>query len=208
MFVSSYAPRLVSRASRRRDPFISWRYVAFVAWAGLRGADSLVLALALPFVTATGAPFPGRGLIIFLTYTVILVTLLAQGFSLRPIVDWLGICDTGETRRLEEAHAREQASEAALRRLGELEAGLDAETVTELRARYGHRRRRYGARVRAERDGTEEQLARGRRSALRELLEAERKAVIDLRDKGMIGDHVMRSVQRDLDLEAVLVGSR
>ena len=198
VFVSSYAPRLVSRASRRRDPFISWRYVAFVAWAGLRGADSLVLALALPFVTATGAPFPGRGPIIFLTYTVILVTLLAQGFSLRPIVDWLGICDTGETRRLEEAHAREQASEA----------GLDAETVTELRARYGHRRRRYGARVRAERDGTEEQLARGRRSALRELLEAERKAVIDLRDKGMIGDHVMRSVQRDLDLEAVLVGSR
>ncbi len=208
VFVSSYGPRLLSRGSRRRDPFISWRYVAFVAWAGLRGADSLVLALALPFVTATGAPFPGRDLIIFLTYTVILVTLVAQGFSLRPIVDWLGICDTGETRRLEEAHAREQASAAALHRLEQLEAQLDAETVTELRARYGHRRRRYGARVRAERDGAEEQLARGRRTALLELLEVERKAVIDLRDKGMIGDHVMRSVQRDLDLEAVLLGSR
>jgi CPA1 family monovalent cation:H+ antiporter len=208
VFVSSYAPRWLSFGARRRSPFHSWKFVAFVAWAGLRGADSLVLALALPLVTASGAPFPGRDLIIFLTYVVILVTLVGQGFSLLPIVNWLGICDTGETRRLEEAHARQQASEAALRRLDELSKDLDAETVTELRTRYDHRQRRYGARVRAERDGAEEQLARGRRGVLRELLEAERKAVVALRDNGMIGDHVLRSVQRDLDLETLLLGSR
>src|SRR5207245_3871262 len=90
------------------------------------------------------------------------------------------------------AHAREQASAAALRRLDELAPGLDGETLTELRARYGHRRRRFGARVRAERDGAEEGLARGRRTAVLELLEAERRAVGSFRDKGMIGDHVMR----------------
>jgi monovalent cation/hydrogen antiporter len=206
--LSSYASRWVSRRLGRRDPFPSWRHVAFVALAGLRGANSLVLALALPLVTATGAPFPGRDLIVFLTYVVILVTLVALGFSLRPLVDRLGICDTGETRRLEEAHAREQASAAALRRLEELAAGLDAETVAELRMRYEHRRRRYGARVRAERDGAEERLAHGRRDVLRQLLDAERRAVIGLRDKGMIGDHVLRRVQRDLDLEALLLGSR
>jgi len=208
VFVSSYAGRQIARRVGRRDPFISWRYVAFVAWAGLRGADSLVLALALPLATASGAPFPGRDLIIFLTYVVILVTLIAQGFSLRPVVDRLGICDTGETRRIEEAHAREQASAAALRRLDELAERLDGETVTELKSRYGHRQKRFGARVRAERDGTEEQLAMGRRTVLRELLDAERKAVIDLRDQGIIGDHVMRRVQRELDLESVLLGSR
>ncbi len=207
VFVSANLPRWV-RFGARRDVFVSWRHIAFVAWAGLRGADSLVLALALPLVTAAGAPFPGRALIIFLTYVVILVTLVAQGFSLRPIVDWLGICDTGETRRLEEAHARERASDAALRRLDELTADLDAETVAELRSRYSHRQQRYGARVRAERDGAEERLARGRRGVLRELLEAERKAVVGLRDQGMIGDHVLRTVQRDLDLEALLLGSR
>ena len=208
VFVSSYVGRALARVMHRRDPFISWRYVAFVAWAGLRGADSLVLALALPLTTMSGAAFPGRDLIIFLTYVVILVTLVAQGFSLRPIVDWLGICDTGETRRIEEAHAREQASAAALRRLDELATGLDGETVAELRSRYGHRQRRFGARVRAERDGAEETLASGRRALLRELLEAERKAVVDLRDRGIIGDHVMRRVQRELDLESVLLGSR
>src|SRR5438094_264074 len=208
VFAASYGPRWLSRRLRERDRLGSWRHVALVAWAGLRGADSLVLALALPFTTAAGAPFPGRDLIIFLTYIVILMTLLVQGFSLQPFVNWLGICDTGETQRLEEAHAREQASAAALRRLDELAPGLDGETLTELRARYGHRRRRFGARVRAERDGAEEGLARGRRTAVLELLEAERRAVSSLRDKGMIGDHVMRRVQRDLDLEALLLGSR
>ena len=208
VFAASYGPRRLSRHARTRDPLMSWRHVALIAWAGLRGADSLVLALALPFATAAGAPFPGRALIIFLTYVVILVTLLVQGFSLQPFVNRLGICDTGETQRLEEAHAREQASAAALRRLDELASGLDEETLTELRARYGHRRRRFGARVRAERDGVEERLARSRRTAVLELLEAERRAVISLRDKGMIGDHVMRRVQRDLDLEALLLGSR
>jgi monovalent cation/hydrogen antiporter len=208
VFTATYGPRWLSRHARTRDPLASWRHVALIAWAGLRGADSLVLALALPFTTAAGARFPGRDLIIFLTYVVILVTLLAQGFSLQPFVSRLGICDTGETQRLEEAHAREQASAAALRRLDELASGLDGETLTELRARYGHRSRRFGARVRAERDGAEERLDRGRRAAVLELLNAERRAVISLRDKGMIGDHVMRRVQRDLDLEALLLGSR
>jgi CPA1 family monovalent cation:H+ antiporter len=208
VFVSSYGPRLVGRASGWHTTFLSWREGAFVAWAGLRGADSLVLALALPLVTATGAPFPGRDLIIFLTYAIILITLVAQGLSLRTIVNWLGICDTGETRRLEEAHAREQAAEAALRRLEQLATGLDPEIVAELRARYVHRKQRYGARVRAERDGAEERLARARAEALRELLEAERRAVISLRDKGVIGDQVMRQVQRDLDLETLVLGSR
>jgi CPA1 family monovalent cation:H+ antiporter len=208
VFASSYAPRWLRFGAGHHDPFVSWRYVFFIGWAGLRGADSLVLALALPLVTTTGAPFPGRDLIIFLTYAVILVTLLAQGFSLRPIVNKLGICDTGEIRRLEDAHAREQASVAALKRLDELAADLDGELVRELRARYDHRQRRFGARVRAERDGAEERLAKRRGEVLRELLDAERTAVLKLRDKGMIGDHVLRQVQRDLDLEVLLLGLR
>jgi CPA1 family monovalent cation:H+ antiporter len=208
VFASSYAPRWLRFGAGHQDPFVSWRYVFFIGWAGLRGADSLVLALALPLVTTTGAPFPGRDLIIFLTYAVILVTLLAQGFSLRPIVNRLGICDTGEIRRLEDAHAREQASVAALKRLDELAADLDGELVRELRARYDHRQRRFGARVRAERDGAEERLAKRRGEVVRELLDAERTAVLKLRDKGMIGDHVLRQVQRDLDLEVLLLGLR
>ncbi|HUL50031.1 MAG TPA: Na+/H+ antiporter [Gemmatimonadales bacterium] len=197
-------------AKRRRapDPLVSWRQIFLVAWAGLRGADSLVLALALPLTTLSGAPFPGRDLIIFLTYVVIVFTLVVQGFSLRPIVYKLGICDTGEIQKLEEAHARQQAADAALKKLDELAAQLDPETLAEFRSRYNHRHQRFSARVRAERDKQEESLVRSRRDVLRELLGAERQTVIGLRDKGMIGDSVMRRVQRDLDLEALLLESR
>src|SRR5581483_1993437 len=107
------------RRGKGTDPLPSWRQVLLIAWAALRGADSLVLALALPLATATGAPFPGRDLIIFLTYVVILFTLIGQGFSMRPIANWLGICETGEVQKLEEAHARQEAADAALKRLDE-----------------------------------------------------------------------------------------
>src|SRR2546430_3889101 len=129
-----------------------------------------------PYTTLFRSPFPGRDLIIFLTYIVILMTLLVQGFSLQPFVNWLGICDTGETQRLEEAHAREQASAAALRRLDELAPGLDGETLTELRARYGHPRPRLGARVRAQRDGRAERLPPRRSATPLQLLQAARRA--------------------------------
>jgi CPA1 family monovalent cation:H+ antiporter len=203
VFGSTYVPRLLGIRARMTDPLVTWRQLLLVSWAGLRGADSLVLALALPLTTASGAPFPARDLIIGLTYVVILLSLVVQGFSLRPIVNRLGICDTGETQRLEEAYARQQGAAAALRRLDELAARVDQETIAELRSRYGHQHQRFGARVRAERDKDEEALARGRRDVLRELLAAERQAVVQLRDNGVIGDHVMRRVQRDLDLEAL-----
>ncbi|HUK22220.1 MAG TPA: Na+/H+ antiporter [Gemmatimonadales bacterium] len=211
--LSTHFRRLARQASptKRRtalDPLVSWRQILLVAWAGLRGADSLVLALALPLTTLSGAPFPGRNLIIFLTYVVIVFTLVVQGFTLRPIVNKLGICDTGATQKLEEAHARQQAADAALKKLDELAPKLDAETLTEFRSRYNHRHQRFSARVRAERDKEEEALVRSRRDVLRELLGVERSTVIGLRDRGMIGDYVMRRVQRDLDLEALLLESR
>src|SRR2546425_10286920 len=87
-FTASYCPRWLSRRARQHDPPPSWRHVALIAWAGLRGADSLVLALALPFTTAAGAPFPGRDIIIFLTYTVILVTLTQGSRSSRSSAGW------------------------------------------------------------------------------------------------------------------------
>src|SRR5437588_821110 len=86
---STYLPRLLSARVRQRDPSPPWQLPVLVSWAGLRGADSLVLAAAIPTLTATGAPFPGRDLIIAITFAVILVTLLGQGFTLAPLLRWL-----------------------------------------------------------------------------------------------------------------------
>jgi CPA1 family monovalent cation:H+ antiporter len=90
LFGATYLPRLFSRTFRRKNP-APWQQTAFIAWTGMRGADSLAGALAIPFVLANGAPFPGRDLILLLTFSVIFGTLILQGLTLNPLVGFLMI---------------------------------------------------------------------------------------------------------------------
>ena len=180
-----------------------------MAWAGLRGAESLVLAAAIPTTTAAGVPFPGRDAIIAITFAVILVTLLGQGFTLAPLARWLGVRETGVDERREEIAARLEVSEAALARLHELsqEQWLHPETLAHTEDRYRHRTRR----LRGQADGVvnsgEETISTADRRLLLELLIVERRALIRLRDRGAISDAVMRRVQREIDLEELLLGA-
>src|SRR6266487_2266130 len=84
IFGTSYLPRLLSRnfGGKNRVP---WQQTALIAWTGMRGADSLAGALAIPFVLTNGQPFPGRDLILLLTFCVIFATLVLQGLSLAPL---------------------------------------------------------------------------------------------------------------------------
>jgi NhaP-type Na+/H+ or K+/H+ antiporter len=104
---------------RERDPYPSWRYLMILGWTGMRGVVSLAAALAIPLSidgTAGGQPFPYRPLILFLTFMVILATLVVQGFSLPLLIRWLGVTDDG-TMEQEERQPRLQANRAALARL-------------------------------------------------------------------------------------------
>jgi monovalent cation/hydrogen antiporter len=199
-----------------------WRQAAFLGWAGMRGGDSLVLALALPVMTAAGDPFPARELIIFITFAVILVTLVLQGPTLAPLIRWWELTE-GEERDTEEAHARRVVAEAGLRRLREHAGheGVDRATARALEATYQRRVQRWSARDR-ERHGREdedharlagidgtraERVATAYRALRSAMIEEEREALVRLRDQGEIGDHVLRRVQRDLDLETMLLES-
>lgn len=95
------------------------RHVFLVAWTGMRGAVALAAALALPLETASGAPFPGRDLIVFLAFAVILATLLLEGLSLPWIIRRLGLAGA-EQEEWRETEARLRAAEAALERIDEL----------------------------------------------------------------------------------------
>jgi len=210
-----------SRRGTRNAGTPSWPQAAFLGWAGMRGGDSLVIALAVPVVTTAGDSFPARGLIIFITFTVILGTLVLQGPTLAPLIRWLDLTevDTGS----EEAHARRVMAEAGLRRLRE-EAkrdGVDHATARYLEATYFRRVQRWSARDRerhgqpdedharlADVDGSRaEYLARAYRVLRGAMIEDEREALVLLRDQGVIGDDVLRRVQRDLDLETMLLES-
>ncbi|MFN2628080.1 MAG: cation:proton antiporter [Gaiellaceae bacterium] len=200
--VSAYPLTYLSRGTRGREPAPSWKKPALVGWMGMRGAVSLAAALALPLQTDAGRPFPGRALIIFLAFCVILGTLIVQGLTLPLLIRVLRIEEDG-TGAKEEAKARIHAAEAALERLDELieEDWVRPDTAEPLRAQYGFRRTRFAARFDGEDDGSMEQRSLSFQRLRHELLEAERAAVVRLRGEGRIGDDVMHRIERDLDLE-------
>jgi CPA1 family monovalent cation:H+ antiporter len=195
VFATSLLPGSPRRTIAARDPRLATRLTFVVGWAGLRGAVSLAAALALPL------GFPERDLIVFITFTVILVTLVGQGLTLPAALRWAawdGVEPDGDEATLarqaayqagldEVARAREQwPTHQPL--LDRLESGLQdrtrhlatedpAETAERTQERVEH-----------------EEIQRG-------VIGVQRTAVIDLRDRGEINDTTLRQIERELDLE-------
>ena len=201
VYPATYGQRLIPRV-RAEGPRPPWQSPTLVAWAGMRGAVSLAAALAIPLLTSAGDPFPDRDLIVFLTFSVILVTLVGQGLTMPVLIGWLGLHDDGVVDH-EQAKARIYAADAALARLDELqnEDWVRDDTAERMRGAYGFRKRRFAARFDDGDDGALEERSISYQRLRRELLAAERQAVFDLRRDGKIGDEAMRLVERDLDLE-------
>jgi len=194
-------PRLL-----RRFPG-AWREDIVVSWAGMRGVVSLAAALALPFALNSGDPLPERDLLIFLTLCVILVTLVGQGLSLPWVMRALHVRTDGVEAH-EEAFARDVATRAARDRIEALSEEWPGHLplIETLRTQYEHRLSHLasdsenGQQATAEHTDAEQELIEHR--AIRHaVIEAERAAVLELRDTGQINDDVLRSLERELDLE-------
>jgi monovalent cation/hydrogen antiporter len=204
IYPATYLPRFLSQRIRERDPYPPWQYPTLIGWTGLRGAVTLAAALALPLTTSSGAPFPQRDLLIYLAFCVILATLVLQGLSLPLVIRLLNLEDDGSAAK-EETKARIFAADAALARLEELtdEEWVREDTAERMRGLYRFRQNRFSARFDEGDDGAIEQRSQDYQRLRRELLDAERRAVVELRRMGRINDDVMNIVQRDLDLEDV-----
>ena len=189
--------RAIDRRESQRARRTTWRARAVVGWAGMRGAVSLAAALALP-----GA-FEQRDLLIFITFAVILFTLVVQGLTLPPLIRRLGVLDDGSEEEREVLKARLYATKAALARLEEL-AGEDwtrDDTVERFRRAFEYRKQRFAARAgKVEDDGFEDRSL-AYQTLTRELLEAQREAIVRLRNEGTISNDVMHRIERELDLE-------
>ena len=193
-----------------RDPsrFPPHRALAVLSWTGMRGAVTLAAALALPLTTDAGDAFPQRNLIIYLAFTVIVFTVVVQGLTLPALVRRVRL-ETDEDDGEEEARAWIGATEAALARLEELEREDWAhdEVVQRLRDGYGLRQARYAARSDGHVDGGLEEKSEVAKRLRRELIDAEREALVGMRREGKIGDAVERRVRRELDLEDARLGA-
>jgi CPA1 family monovalent cation:H+ antiporter len=200
----SYLTRWLSKFLPIHETFPTLRSLLIVAWTGMRGGVSLAVALALPLTITGGGLFPDRDLVIFLTFSVILATLVLQGLSLGPLIRLLHLKEDG-SREKEHAQAHLEAARAALARLDELsgEDWIPEEYLTHMRSIYEKKVKAYGtvadgADVAELLDGTR---LMDKRRLRQEVLDAERSTVIQLRDKGRIDDEVLREVERELDLE-------
>jgi monovalent cation/hydrogen antiporter len=204
VFTLAYLPRSLLGLAALRDPSRRWQGFAVVSWAGMRGAVSLAAALAIPFETDAGAPFPARELIIFLAFAVILATLVVQGLSLPSLISALDLRDDGLEEH-EDAKARLRAAEAALARLEELvgEGWVREDTAERVEGLYRFRADRFGRRLDGRGDPDIEERSQAFQRLRRELLAAERDAVVELRRSGVISDDVMHRVLRDIALEDV-----
>ena len=189
---------------RREQPFPPLKSLIVVGWAGTSGVVSLAAALALPLTTDSGAPFPQRDLLIFLAFSVILVTLLLKGLTLPALIARLGLEDDGLAEQ-EETKARLRAARAATARLEAIrsEGWAPPEKLEHLQEQYDARERRLAARCRDEGDGELEATFSGYERLQRELIDAQRNEIVRLRDVGAIGDEVLVRLQRELDLEEV-----
>jgi monovalent cation/hydrogen antiporter len=201
-FTVPYLVRALDRRPSQVARRVGARQRLISSWSGMRGAVSLAAALALPLETNSGQPFPERELILFVTFGVIFVTLVVQGLTLPALIRRLGVHDDGAEQR-EELQARLGATDAALARLEELavEEWTRDDTVERLRGLYQFRRRRLKARAGIFEDDGYEDRSLAYQRLVRELLEAQRHAIIRLRNQGVIGDGVMHRVERELDLE-------
>ena len=192
--------RAVDRRPQQVARRVGWRQRQIAGWSGLRGSVSLAAALALPF------GFPERDLLIFLTLAVIFATLVVQGLTLPYLIRRLGIEDDGVAAR-EELHARREATAAAIEHLNLLgeEDWTRDDTVGRMLQLYEFRNRRLGQRAgELDLDGDEGDLdERSLRVSAdgREVLDAQRRRVIELRNDGAISDEVLHVLERELDLE-------
>jgi len=210
VYPATYLPRLMSRSLRERDPSPPWQNVFILSFAGVRGAVSLAAALALPFVLQSGEAFPYRDLILFVTFGVILVTLVGLGLGLPSVVRWLDVSRTAREERLKEHDAeiagRREALDAALRSLNTLieQRDIDGEVVKLLRARHEIRTIQLPLSLDPDKCDVPPPAA----ELTRELIAAERKLIHALLRDGKITDEARRRIERDLDLEEASLANR
>jgi monovalent cation/hydrogen antiporter len=207
VFAFTYLPRMLFKGIRDREPAPPPAQVFVVAWAGMRGVVSLAAAFGVPMTTMSGAPFPGRPQLVFLTFVVVIGTLLLHGLTLPWLIRRLGVQgDEAHTDAIAAAAAQDKAARAAAERLDEVLAEEEVTDVHERAAdvlRGWNTRRRNSAWERLGRD--EEEIGESPVSAFRrlrlEMLAAERATFIAERDSGQIDDEVLRDMLRGLDLE-------
>jgi CPA1 family monovalent cation:H+ antiporter len=204
MYPATYLPRWLVPAIRRVDPSPPWQWPFVLAFTGVRGIVSLTAALAIPFTIADGSPFPDRDMILFLTFCVIVVTLVGEGLTLPFVTRALGLANAGrrerQDERSEEFKVRRRAIEAGMERLDALAADrkLPESVAAPMRALYRDRLRHVD--YRNDGDPRHKKLVEFGDELEYSLIEAERSLIDSLYRNGELKEDARRRIEYELDL--------
>jgi CPA1 family monovalent cation:H+ antiporter len=181
---------------RKRAPGL-WRAPAVLSWAGARGVIPLAAALSIPVTDQAGIPVPYRDLLQAIAATVVVISLVVQGFTLAPLVRLTGLAVPRGDQEAELARVRLHLADAAL---DHVESRLDTESVPAVvaeRVRRSLQTRAELLRQQPGADGLDEEY----RALRRAVVAAQRAELRRLHDSGQVGEAVRRRVERQLDLE-------
>jgi CPA1 family monovalent cation:H+ antiporter len=198
-YPGAYLPRWMFKSIREREPETTFGLVSIVAWSGMRGVVSLAAALALPLMISEGTPFPNRNVIIFITFCVIFATLVLQGLTLRPLIRLFKILPDGKDHEAEEA-ARLELAASIIEHIEEnYSLALSDEVLNQIKTKYEIRIQRLRKdEIRRKMD--EKDIIEFHRIQ-QELLDKERRELIEMRRQGKISDEALRKIEYELDLE-------
>ena len=204
LFTIPYVIRRLDRRPSQLERRVGWRPRVVMGWSGMRGGVSLAAALALPLTTDAGAELADRDLILFITYGVILVTVVGQGLTLPPLIRKLGVTDDGSDEESEELYARLISIESALDTIDQLAVAdwtVD-DSVDRARTLYEYRRRRFKtlAGTIDDEDGIVDRSTTYQQM-MHVIYEAQRAALLEVRNNGLASADVIRRIERELDLE-------
>jgi len=211
MFPGAYIANVIRRRllhQKERMPGV--RQIFVVGWTGMRGVVSLAAAMALPQFLSNGAPFPQRNMIIFLAFSVILVTLVLQGLTLPPLIRALGMAGVSESDT-EEREARRAVIEAALEHLEKSRSkygSQSAEVYEDLEQHYRHRLAILSDAADGGEDSAGTLFYRRFTDLSRELLHVERRTAVRLRNERRISDELLRELEHELDLNEARLAAK
>jgi CPA1 family monovalent cation:H+ antiporter len=209
VFPATYIPRWLIPSLARRDPAPPWQGVFLLAFTGVRGVVSLAAALAIPYALNNGQPFPHRELILFVTFGVIIVTLVGQGLMLPSMVRWLGLSRLGSEERASEIESELAARVSALQEVEKrLEKFIEERELPEEVIELLRTRNRSRTQILPKDTGDGLDHMRLSAAVKKELIDAEREFVYQLLREGKITDEARRRIEYELDLEEAGVANR
>jgi monovalent cation/hydrogen antiporter len=205
VFPGAYVPRMLFKSIREKEPSPGWRNILLVGWSGMRGVVSLASALAVPLTLADNKAFPHRNLILFITFVVILFTLVLQGLSLKPVIRLLKIKgDEKESETQQALHLRLHLAQAALAHMDEKYASEIEKNETYKRVRDRYARMIGIAQQKLEAKGSmddQQTFLPHYRQMLLELIEVRRRELNHYRHDNTFPEELIREREWELDLE-------